>query len=153
MTKLPKAAGVLYKLLVDNPGRTFTVTQAAAILGYSPKTGHFTNTLYVLTSNRLIVKEGKKICADEMRPELIEGLPKMEISMDFIKSKLPKASKAIFELLLEKKEMDKEDIALELGYSYDTGHFTNSIYKLTSMELVKKEGRMLKLNPEIEELI
>lgn len=150
---LNKCARTIYSYLFQNPSRQFTRTQLGLISGYSPKSGGFSNAMALLNSNGLITKSGNLIGIGEVNAELATENAEV-LNIDTWLLKLPKCPKEIFSHLLNNPDetYSREEIAELTGYSSKSGGFSNALAKLNTLELIKKEGNRLKLNPEILEV-
>ena len=79
----------------------------------------------------------------------------IKFTIEDIYAKLPKCAENVLRLLYE--DPDREWTAQELadnagdGYAMGGG-FMNNVYKLTGLELAKKYGQNIKLNPEVLDL-
>ncbi len=143
----------VYSFLFANPERGFTKIQLGLMTGYSPKSGGFSNAIYNLNARGLVRREGNLIHLKEVDPQ-IASETKEEFSIDLFVRKLPKCPKEIFKLLLDNpyQEYSKEEIAEQTGYSSGSGGFSNSLYKLNSLGIIKRDNGQIKLNPEILEI-
>lgn len=151
--ELGKCARTVYSYLFENPTKQFTKVQLGLISGYSPKSGGFNNAIYSLAAQGLLVRAGKLIGIGEVNPDMAtENAQKL--SIDAWLNKLPKCSRELFRYLLDNPHQDysKEELADATNYSSTSGGFNNAIYKLTGLEMIKREGSRIKLNPEIMEL-
>lgn len=124
---------------------------------YSPNSGGFSNALSELNNKQLIIKDSTKIKAssnaitvlpDEFRP--------LKYSIHTYKDKLGKCEREIYEVLLAHPHdvFTKEKLAFctQSQYSFNSGGFSNALSTLNTLELTKKEGSYIKLNPELLEL-
>ena len=143
----------IYSFLFNNPNREFTKMQLGALTGYSPKSGGFNNAIYNLNAKGLIVKQGNMISLGESNPEFATETTG-EFSVELWINKLAKCPREIFKFLFEnpEQEFSKEDLGEQTGYSSTSGGFNNSIYKLNSLQLINRNGSMIKLNPELLEI-
>ena len=151
----------IYSFLYKFPDQAWTKAQVAAITGYSLKSGGFNNALYKLNSNGLIERPGGKLriraldTAEFNKYMHTDLVGDYNFSISEIMRKLGRCPRVIFELLLENpdREFTKEEIAIETQYSENSGGFNNSIYKLSSLELIKRNNGMIRLNPDIVEIL
>lgn len=152
-TKLGLCPRKIYSFLFNNSDREFTKMQLGALTGYSPKSGGFNNAIYNLNAKGLITKQGNMISLGESNPEFATEATG-EFSVELWMNKLAKCPKEIFKFLFENpgQEFSKEDLGEQTGYSPASGGFNNSIYKLSSLQLINRNGSMIKLNPEILEI-
>lgn len=143
----------IYSFLSSNPDKKFSKFQLGMLTGYSHKSGGFNNALSILNSHNLISRDGTLIEFGELDDDLIiEGNQTLSISYWF--SKLGKCPASIFKVLLDNPNStyNKEELAEITSYSSGSGGFNNSLSKLKTLEIIKKEGTLIKLNPEILEL-
>lgn len=143
----------IYSVLYGNQDSKFTKIQIALFSGYSPKTGSFINSLSELNTRGLIKRDnGFIFIGDVIEEYATEG--REGISRDLWSKNLGICARKIFEFLLENEteEFSRDDIADSTGYSQKTGSFINSVSKLNSLGLIKKNNGMIRINPEISEL-
>lgn len=152
-TKPGKCATKIYSLLFNNPDSIFSRVQLGAMVGYSPRGGGFSNALSFLNSRRLIKKDGDRIGLGESVPEFAtESAEAVDIEKWF--SILGACPREIFKFLYERggEEYSREEIAEAVGYSAEGGGFSNALSKLNALGFIKKEGRVIKLNPDLDNL-
>lgn len=151
-TSLSKCERTLYSLLLANPERGFTRVQLALLTGYSHKSGGFGTAISKLNILGLIRKEGSMIFIESIDTSLAEM--GMEFTRDNLIKKLPKCPREILLFLIENSEMEfnKEEIANSTNYSVTSGGFGTAISKLNTLDLIKKNGSSIKLNPEVLEI-
>jgi len=141
----------IYSFLFANPGREFTKPQVSFMTGYSIS-GNFNNSIYSLTSEGLVLKNGAMLSLGEADPSVATESQE-EFRKELFLKRLPLASQKIFEILWERsdEEFSKQDLSEITGYSI-SGNFNNAIYKLTGLKFAVKNGTSIKLNPEVLEL-
>jgi len=143
----------IYSFLYANPGREFSKSQVGAVTGYSPKSGSFSNSLSKLKTLNLIRRKGDIIQVDNMDESLVGDF---DFDKKSIIQRLGKCEKEIYEFLMENpnEEFTKEQIADSTisKYSSNSGSFSNSLSRLKTLGLIKKEGNFIMLNPELEEV-
>lgn len=93
------------------------------------------------------------ISLGESDPEIATET-KEEFSIELWLNKLGKCPKEILKFLLDnpEQEFSKEELGEQTGYSFESGGFNNSIYKLNTLGLIDRSGPIIKLNPELLEL-
>lgn len=149
-----KAARTIANFLATYPSRQFTKAQIGIACGYSPGSGGFNNAMSELNVAGLIVREGGRIA---ISPSASLEVESAEYSIDTFKEKLAKCEREIYEVLLNNpnREYTKHDLAAhtESQYSPDSGGFNNSLSRLNTLELIVRDRGMIKLNPELLELM
>lgn len=139
----------------DNP-RDYTKPQLAAWVGYSHKSGSFNNALYKLNSMGLIVLNRGLIQIVQDRVDDIREIvgSNVDYSLNAIISKLGKCERSIYTFLdtNDTEAHSKQSIAESIGYSDKSGSFNNAIYKLNTLELIKRQPDGIIVNHEIRGL-
>lgn len=147
--KCPKA---IYSYLHGKDGKA-TKTQIAVATGYSRNSGGFNNSIYELSGQGLIEKQGEYYSVTQFnnRPDLIVPV---DTSLEKWTLKLGACPRKIYALLLLFKGdiHTKEFIATNTGYSATSGGFNNSIYELSGLGLIEKTAGGYRINPEILEI-
>lgn len=140
------------------PGRSFSNAQIGVATGYSPSSGGFNNSLSELNTKNLIIRNNGRIKANEevdLQP-YTGDISQMEYDIHTFKSKLSKCEGEIYQVLLDNPQqaMTKEEISqrTETSYSPTSGGFNNSVSRLNTLELIKRENGMIRLNPELLEI-
>lgn len=155
--KLGKCEKEILNVLYSNADRTFSKVQLAFMSGYSSGSGGFNNALARLNSLSFLKKDGTQIQLNDGSncDDLNLRQDKHSISVDYWKNKLPKCEREIFTFLLNNStnEFSKEEIAQETNYQAGSGGFNNALARLNSLEIIKRNGRNIKINEEIMELI
>lgn len=157
-TELGKCPLEILKFLASFPDRHFTKSQIGISVLYSPNSGGFNNALSELNSKSLIVKEGTRIkVSGNAHLVLGENFAPQTYSIRNYASKLPKCEREIYEVLLDlpNSEFTKEQLASHTpsSYSAGSGGFNNALSGLNSLDIIKRERGMIKLNPELIEFI
>jgi uncharacterized protein len=141
---LTKAERTLLTVLAQFPaGRTRI--QLGLLAHYSSKTGHFSNTLGALRTAGL-VERGEPLRATPMGIAAVadsyEPLPTGQALVDHWMHELSKAERTILLCLLDvyPGSMTRDELAEASGYSAKTGHFSNSLGRLRSLELVNRDA-------------
>lgn len=152
-TKLGRCERMIYSFLYNNPERTFNVSQIGAVTGYSSTSGGFNNALSRLRTLNLIKGQSSALQVNEFNPEIvIEG----NFEKENIINILGKCEKEIYQVLLDNpdSQLSKEEIAsmTQTNYSANSGGFNNSISRLSTLGLIKRNGGIIQLNPELNEL-
>lgn len=154
--ELGKCPRVIYSLLFTNAEKDFTKPQIGLLTGYSHTSGGFSNALASLNSMGLIVKNGDRIKIGEVIAEYATETG-LEFKIDNLKSKMGRCIRELFEVLLEHPgiEFSKQELASHTpsDYSYTSGGFSNALAKLNTLELIKRNGTLIKLNEDIMELL
>ena len=151
--RLGICARKIYSVLFGNQERELTKVQLGLLSGYSAKSSGFNNSLAQLNTLKLIKRDDGKISINEINEEYAteqtEGL-----SRELWAKNLGLCSKKIFEFLLENEydEFHKGDLAENIGYSVNSSGFSNSLAQLNSLGLIKRNGAIVKLNPELLDL-
>lgn len=152
--KLGKAEEKIYSLLLEYPDKTFTKSQIGVFTGYSKKSGSFNNSLYKLKALNLIEKSKDDVTIKQIRTDIVKK--DYNFSIKAILCKLGKCEKEIYEILLDNPymELTKEELAgaTPSQYSFNSGSFCNSFYKLCTLGIAIKTNGRIKLNPELLEL-
>ncbi len=158
-TSLGKCGTAIIKLLAAYSDRPFTKSQIATITGYSINSGSFKNSLANLNSRNFITRIGDRITVNEQRiNDIVQETGPIErkaFDIESFKGVLNKCEKSIYEILVADptSPYSKELLAEMSGYSVTSGSFKNSLAKLNSLELVKRQSDGIKLNPELAELL
>jgi hypothetical protein len=149
--ELGLCAKKIYSFLYNNSDRSFSKSQVGAMTGYSQKSGGFNNALYRLNAMNLISRNGNMIQVQEMNPDLAG---QFDFSKDAILTRLGKCPRELYQFLLNNpnQEFSKEELAEQTGYSVSSGGFNNAVYNLNTLGLIERNGGMIKLNKDIEEL-
>jgi hypothetical protein len=133
--------------------------QVGVAVGYSPGSGGFNNSLAELNTLGLINRVNGKLELNRNSDyrEYTGDIPQQEYSAHTFKSKLGKCEREIYEVLLENPETEftKEDLAAHTpsNYSHSSGGFNNSLSTLSTLELIERNRGMIKLNPDLIELL
>lgn len=157
-TELGKCPLEIVKFLASFPDRSFTKSQIGISVLYSPNSGGFNNALSELNSKSLIVKEGTRIKASgNIQLVVGENFAPQTYSIRNYASKLAKCEREIYEVLLDlpNSEFTKEQLASHTpsGYSAGSGGFNNALSGLNTLDIIRRERGMIKLNPELIEFI
>ena len=150
---LTLCARKVYSFLFENSERTFSMIQITWATGYRMG-GGFMNNIYLLTNAGLAIKDGSTLRIGEINSEYATEKV-IKFSIEDIFTKLPKCAENVLKLLYEDpdREWTSQELADEAGDGYSMGGgFMNNVYKLTGLELAKKYGQKIKLNPEVLEL-
>lgn len=151
---LNKCAKTIYTLLLENSGRGFSRTQISLLTGYSHKSGGFANAMAQLNTSNLIRKDGNLISIGDINSDI--ATERMEFNKENLLKKLGKCPREIIDVLIEnsEEEFSREELAnlTPSNYSPNSGGFANSLAKLNSLDLIKKNGTKIKINPEVLEI-
>ena len=142
----------IYSFLYNNPDRQFTKPQIGAVTGYASRGGSFNTYLSQLNTLGLIERNGGLIKVKELNADIIQDY---DFSINAIIPQLGAGPRKIYQFLLKNSydEFSKEDIAGETGFSARGGSFNTYLSKLNTLGLIKRVGSMIKLNPELLELM
>lgn len=151
---LGKCARGVYSFLYNNAERSFSKIQIAVMTEYSVKSSGFLNAISQLNASGLIRKDDGLLAIGESDPSLVEKEEQVSFSKEMILRKIGKCPREIMGFLLDNPHdsFTKEDIAENTPYSVSSSGFLNAISKLNTMQLIKKEGANISINPEILEL-
>lgn len=140
-TNLGRAERAILSVLAQHPaGRTRV--QLALLSGYSVKSSSLSNALGALRTAGYVTRGGEPIQATDAGIDAIdndyEPLPTGRDLIDFWRSKLGKAERAILDVLLNAypDELDREEVAARSGYSATSSSLSNALGRLRSLELV-----------------
>ena len=146
----------IYNFLNSNQDRTFTKIQIAAMIGYSPKSSGFNNSMGKLNSIGALSKRGNGITIGQTIPDM-PITSNTKYSLDLIKSKLGKCEREIFEVLLDhfEDEYTKEELAEATAsrYSAISSGYNNSLGKLNSLGFIQRQSGSIRLSTEIKEML
>lgn len=158
--QLGKCAREIVRFLATFPNRQWSKAQVGIAIGYSPNTGGFNNALSELTSAGLILRGGTLQVNVDALDEILTilgGLSPQEYNIETFKSKLTKCESEIYVVLLAQPDAQftKEQLAdlTESKYSGNAGGFNNSLSRLTTLELIERNRGLIRLNPELLELM
>lgn len=141
--------------LATRPGTAFTKTQVGAMTGYAPTGGGFLNSLSKLRTAGLVQGQGDQL---SLAPgadlgSVVAGVP--HSLQDWIQ-KLSKCESAIYQQLLTQAPgaLDKEGLAAATGYQAGGGGFLNSISRLCTLGLIKRQPNgELAINAELQQFL
>lgn len=152
--QLGKCSFSILQFLASFPERQFSKPQAGIATGYSPNSGGFNNSISELFQKGLIKRKGGKLQAAEN----LNGydFEPQQYSIETFKNKLSKCEREIYTVLLDHPHdsFSKDELAdaTESKYSAGSGGFNNAISTLNTLELIKRESGMIRLNPELLEI-
>ena len=151
--KLGKCGRMIYSFLYNNPDRNFNISQIGSVTGYSSKSGGFSNAISKLKSLNLIRGTSSNLQVNELNPEIVL---EATFEKENIINILNKCEKEIYQVLLENpnQEFSREELAsmTPTNYSSSSGGFSNSLSRLNSLGLIKRNGGIIQLNPELLEI-
>lgn len=156
---LGKAAKAIAIFLATFPDRSFSKAQVAVATGYSVTSGGFNNSLSELNSYGLILRSDGRIMIIRVAnlEDFTGPFTPQRYSAHSFSDKLGKCEREIYEVLLKKpaQGFTKEDIAqlTDTAYSPTSGGFNNSLSRLSTLELIVRDRGLIKLNPELQELL
>lgn len=154
---LGKCAHTILAFLASYPTRSFKKVQVAIGSGYSHTSSGFSNALSNLNVRGLIQRSGDRIQVDmpAAKPILGDFEPLVYDRRTFI-NKLGKCEREIYEVLLDHPDTlyAKGELAMHTPsqYSVTSSGFSNALSALSTLELIKREGSHIRLNPELLEL-
>jgi hypothetical protein len=155
---LGKCSMAILQFLASFPDRSFTKAQVGIATGYSPNSGGFNNSLSELNSKGLISRDNAmlQVIEHEASTYLSPDFQPQQYSIHTYMSKLGKCEKEIYQVLLDHPEdkFSKEDLAnaTPSQYSHSSGGFNNALSTLNTLELIRRESGMVRLNPELLEI-
>jgi uncharacterized protein len=157
---LGKCSREVLRFLAQYPDRQFTKAQVAIATNYSAGSGGFNNALSELNQKGYILRDGKLQVNPDAHAEIILCIGNI-ISQDYdistYKNNLGKCEREIYEVLLAHPhdEIQKDQLATmtETQYSAGSGGFNNALSRLNTLELIERRNGMIKLNPELLELL
>lgn len=159
-TGLGKCAREVIRFLASYPQRSFSKAQIGIATGYSPGSGGFNNALSELNCRQLILRDGKiKVNSDELYEieQILGSLEPQEYNIETYKENLGKCEREIYEVLLQNPhdKFSKQTLAqrTETTYSPDSGGFNNALSRLNTLELIERSNGVIRLNPELIELM
>lgn len=152
--KLGMAAKNIYSVVYENRDRPLTKTQIGVMIGYSPTSSTFKNSLSALNARGLIMRQGEVIVwGGKLADELLVPTEKFTADPSLWAGKLTKAEYAMYKVLYENQVIHtKEMLGLSVGYSPTSSTFKNSLSHLNSIGLIKRFGPDIGINPEIAAL-
>ncbi len=156
--KLGKCSTAILQFLAQYSGRSFTKAQISVATGYSSGSGGFNNSLSELNTAGLIVRDGTRIAANTAAniTEWIGAVIPKQYSIETYKGNLGKCEAEVYQVLLNnpQTQFTKEELAhfTETQYSSSSGGFNNSISRLNTLELIKRNNGRIQLNPELLEI-
>lgn len=157
---LGKCSREIIRFLASFPDRQWSKPQVGIAIGYSPNSGGFNYALSELTTAGFILRSGKLQVNQEAMSEIISAVGAIEdkeYNIETFKEKLGKCEREIYEVLLANpsQQFNKEQLAgmTESQYSGNSGGFNNSLSRLTTLELIDRERGLIRLNPELLELM
>lgn len=156
--KLGKCALNLLQFLATFQDRSFSKAQLGIATGYSPGSGGFNNSLSELNSKGLIKRDSGKIQLNDVDniTDWAGDFEPQQYSIHTYLNKLSKCEKEIYQVLLDNTQtlFSKEELAdmTESKYSFSSGGFNNALSTLNTLELIKREGGRIRLNPELLEI-
>lgn len=150
---LGKCPGTIYSFLLKYSDRSWNKRQIGAATGYSPRSSGFENAISKLNTMGLIQKEGDDIKVGAVQPELAKYIDN-DFSISAWLNKLGKCPRAIYQFLLDNPEQawSKEAVAQASGYSVFSSGFENGLSALNATGLIRREGSMVRLNPDLLEI-
>jgi uncharacterized protein len=149
---LPRAERRILIALAQYPaGRT--KRQLAVLTGYAINGGGFNNSLGALRSTGRAAGSDPIRITDDGLAALGNGwdpLPEGPALLSHWRSQLPKAERAIFEVLADAwpRAVGKEELAGAAGYEASGGGFNNALGRLRTLELIEGRGEV-KLSDEL----
>ena len=152
-----KCAGAIASFLATYPERSFSKVQVAIAAGYAVGSGNFNNALAELNTRGYLIRDGGKLQIN-LGADL-SLLPSYEVkihpSLTFAE-KLGKCEKEIYEVLMKhpKHQFSKDQVAnlTPSIYAPNSGSFNNALARLNTLELIKRESGLIRLNPELLEI-
>jgi uncharacterized protein len=159
-SRLGKCSREVIRFLAQYPNREFSKAQVAIATGYSSGSGGFNNALSELNTAGFIIRNGNlKVNADSMADIIaaVGEIERREYNIETYKENLGKCEREIYEVLLEHPDTayTKEQLAgmTATTYSPGSGGFNNSLSRLNTLELIRRDRSGIQLNPELLELM
>lgn len=154
-----KCAGLILSFLASYD-REFSKAQIGVATGYSPLSSGFQNSLAELNSKGFIIR-GKGIRANKSNikaiADAIGTVKKKKIDISTFRDKLGKCEAEIYDVVLAHPglKFSKEGLAGRTvsKYSPTSSGFQNSLSRLNTLELIRRENGQLFLNPELAEFL
>jgi hypothetical protein len=155
-----KCSKEIIRFLAQYPERKFSKAQVAIATGYSPGSGGFNNSLSELNSRKFLIRDQGKLQVDNSgMDEIMAAVGPIEYrnyDINTYKNQLGKCEREIYEVLLDNPhdQFTKEEISQRTAteYSPGSGGFNNSLSRLNTLELIKRSGGRIQLNPELLEI-
>lgn len=158
--QLGKCPKEIIRFLASHADRQWSKAQVGIAIGYSPNSGGFNNALSELTTAGFIIRGGKLQANPDAMDDIIETLgtiEQQEYNIETFKDKLGRCEREIYEVLLARPDTQytKEQVAgmTQSKYSGNSGGFNNALSRLTTLELIDRERGLIRLNPELLELM
>lgn len=139
--KLDKPARAIMNVLSIVAPKAVSTTYLSIMTGYSVKSSSMANALGQLRSQGLAEGPGSAIAITDKGATLYpssETLPTGEALFEWWKSKLDKASRTMLQVFYDagQREITKEYLADQSGYSPSSSSVANGLGKLRSLELI-----------------
>ncbi len=157
--KLGKCAKTILMFLAQYSSRSFTKPQICIATNYRLTSGGVANAFTELNTSGLIKKYGDRIGVNTNVDlyNWIGNVVHKAYSIDTFKSQLGKCEREIFDVLLQhpNNQFTREELVdnTPTKYSSTSGGVANAITILNTLELIKKESGLIKLNPELKDFL
>lgn len=155
---LGRCSSAITQFLASYPDREWSKPQIGIAIGYSPTSSSFQNSLSELNSKGLIIRENGRARINKSinLTEWIGEVMPQNYDINTFKSKLGKCEAEIYQVVLDRphERFTKEELAAltESNYSPKSSSYQNSLSRLNTLELIKREGGQIRLNPELLEI-
>lgn len=115
--------------------------QVAFVAGYSPNSGHFTNSLGAARTRALLDYPGSGLVSLTPAGDELAVYQDGEPTLDELKRRidmvLGEAHRRILYVLWDGNEWTRDDLAAAAKFSANSGHFTNTLGRLSTLTLCK----------------
>lgn len=152
---LEKCPRMIYSFLYSRAPRAYTKEQIACATNYGTSSGGFKSGLARLKVLGLIEKREDKYVLIEKDPD-VATFKDQDFSIDTWLSHLEKCPREIFKFLRDNDNsgigFSKESIANGTNYGTSSGGFKSGLSRLKVLDLIKKEGYVYFINPDLENL-
>ncbi len=153
--KLGRCARAILQFVASYPDRVFSKVQIGVATNYSPNSGGFNNALSELGD--LIQRDSGRIRVnlDSDYPAVLGNYTVQDYNARTFLNKLGKCAREIYTVLLDNPDIEysKEELGELTNYSANSGGFNNSLSTLNTLELIDRNNGIIKLNPELKELL
>jgi hypothetical protein len=142
---LPKAERLILTVLAQRQPERVATGRIAAIAGYSAGGGSFNNAVSALRTKGYIEPGPSPLAITQAGIDALgdyEPLPTGRELLAYWTHRLPKAERAILDVLGDSGEASKTDIADRAGYAPDGGGFNNALSALRTLGLITGSGTL-----------
>lgn len=140
--ELGKAERLILTAAIQRHPRPSTNAQLALMAGYSVSSGGFNNSLGRLRSGGYLTGGGNANQVTQLGLDTLSDVPPLPTGpelLDIWRGRLGKAERTILEVVAGIPDgVDREQLAVQTGYSHTSGGFNNALGKLRTLELICK---------------